>query len=183
MSEELLICTAVTLALKTKSEEKRKLRLKWAKDWLLKPNNPSHINLLKERKSEPGDWYIYLRMDSEAYLDLLQKVTPRQCNETCYHTTWTTQREPPIPSDRKKLLRPEMLCCSLTASTRNNYSWNVCSNLWGAEARLSQSKLNFLTMAYKYLKQHTTTPDAKKQKHNFCLFRFSYLQRKVNGYL
>jgi hypothetical protein len=26
---------------------------------------------------EPSDWYIYLRMDSEAYLELLQKVTPR----------------------------------------------------------------------------------------------------------
>ena len=75
LSEE-LICTAVTLALKSKSEEKRKLRSKWAKDWLLKRNNLSH-NLLKELKLEPGDWYNYLRMDSETYLELLQKVTPR----------------------------------------------------------------------------------------------------------
>ena len=77
LSEELLICTAVTLALKLKSGKKRKLRSKWAKDWLLKRNNLSHINLLKERKLEPDDWYNYLRMDSEAYLELLQKVTPR----------------------------------------------------------------------------------------------------------
>jgi hypothetical protein len=77
LSEELLICTAVTLALKSKSEEKRKLRSKWAKDWLLKRNNLSHINLLKELKLEPGDWYNYLRMDSEVYLELLQKVAPR----------------------------------------------------------------------------------------------------------
>ena len=33
-------------------------------------------------KLEPGDWYNYLRMDSEAYLELLQKVTPhiRKCD-------------------------------------------------------------------------------------------------------
>jgi len=72
LSEELLICAAVT-----KSGEKRKLRSKLAKEWLLKRSNPSHINLLKELKLEPGDWYNYLRMDSEAYLELLQKVTPR----------------------------------------------------------------------------------------------------------
>jgi len=77
LSEELLICTAVTLALKSKSREKRKLRSKWAKEWLLKQNNLTRINLLKELKLEPGDWYSYLRMDSEAYLEHLQKVTPR----------------------------------------------------------------------------------------------------------
>jgi len=56
---------------------KRKLRSKWAKDWPLKRNNVTHINLLKELKLEPGVWYNYLRTDSEAYLELLQKVTPR----------------------------------------------------------------------------------------------------------
>jgi hypothetical protein len=60
MFEELLIRTAVTLALKSKSGGKSKFRSKWAKDWLLKPNNLSHINLLKELKLEPGDWYSYL---------------------------------------------------------------------------------------------------------------------------
>jgi len=74
LSEKLLICTAVTLALKSKSGEKRKLRSKWAKEWLLKLNNVSHINLLKVLKLEPGDWHNYLRMDSEAYLELVQKV-------------------------------------------------------------------------------------------------------------
>ena len=56
---------------------KKETWLKWAKDWLLKRNNLSHINLLKYLKLEPGDWYNYLRMDSETYLELLQKVTPR----------------------------------------------------------------------------------------------------------
>ena len=43
----------------------------------MKRNNFSHINLLKELKLKPGDWYSYLRTDSEAYLELFQKVTPR----------------------------------------------------------------------------------------------------------
>ena len=47
---------------------------KWAKDWLLKRNTLSHINLLKELKLQPGDWYNYLSMDSEAYLEFLQKA-------------------------------------------------------------------------------------------------------------
>jgi len=45
--------------------------LKWAKDWLLKQNNLLHINLLKELRLEPGYWYNYLCVDSEAYLELL----------------------------------------------------------------------------------------------------------------
>ena len=56
--------------------EKRKLGSKWAKDWLLKRNSLSQINL-KELKLEPGDWYSYLRIDSEAYSELLQKVMLR----------------------------------------------------------------------------------------------------------
>ena len=61
---------------------------------------------------------------------------------------------------------------------------NLCSSLWGAEQRLSQSKSNFLTVACKYLKQHTTTSDVKqKTETQLCLFRFSFLQRKVNGYM
>jgi hypothetical protein len=43
LSEELLICTAVKLALKSKSGEKRKLRSKWAKDWLLKSPERTEI--------------------------------------------------------------------------------------------------------------------------------------------
>ena len=85
LSEELLICTAVILALKSKTEEKRKLRSKWAKDWLLKRNNLSRINLLKELKLEPGDWYNYLRMASSESNAAHKEM--RQCNETCYLTT------------------------------------------------------------------------------------------------
>ena len=35
----------------------------------------SHIDLLKELKLEPGDWFNYLRMDYETYCNLLKLVT------------------------------------------------------------------------------------------------------------
>ena len=73
--EELLIYTALALALRSKTKKKR-TRSKWAKAWLLKRNNLSHINLLKDLTLEPGDWYNYLRMDNETYLHLLHLVAP-----------------------------------------------------------------------------------------------------------
>ena len=99
---------------------------KWAKDWLLKRNSLSQINL-KELKLEPGDWYSYLRIDSEAYLELLQKVMPRvrkfdSVIRRVITPRETMRRDPPILSDRKKLQRPEILCCDLTPSFRSNYS-------------------------------------------------------------
>jgi hypothetical protein len=45
-------------------------RSKWARAWLLKRNNLSHINLRKDLTLEPGDWYNYLRIDNETYLHL-----------------------------------------------------------------------------------------------------------------
>jgi hypothetical protein len=56
MLEELFIYTALALALRSKAEKKR-TRSKWAKAWLLKRNNLSHINWLKDLTLEPGDWY------------------------------------------------------------------------------------------------------------------------------
>jgi hypothetical protein len=74
MLEELLIYTAVALAVR--SDTKKKMtRSKWAEAWLLK-RNLSHINLLKDVTGEPGDWYNYLRMDNEIYLPLLHLVPP-----------------------------------------------------------------------------------------------------------
>ena len=66
---------AVAAALAIKSKKKKK-RTKWAKEWLLKRSQFSHINLLKELKLEPGDWFNYLRMDYETYCTLLKLVTP-----------------------------------------------------------------------------------------------------------
>lgn len=54
----------------------RKKRSKWSKDWLLKRQQFSHVNLLAELKFEKDDWFNYLRMDEETYLELLHLVTP-----------------------------------------------------------------------------------------------------------
>ena len=65
------------ISFKVRKWEEKKLRSKWAKEWPLKRNDLTHINLLKDLKLEPGVWYSYLRTDSEAYLELLLNVTPR----------------------------------------------------------------------------------------------------------
>ncbi|XP_068249076.1 uncharacterized protein [Palaemon carinicauda] len=58
-------------------EKKRKKRSKWSKSWLLKRNDFSHTNLLEElRLKEPQDWFNYLRMDEDTFLELLSMVTP-----------------------------------------------------------------------------------------------------------
>ncbi|KAJ8971539.1 hypothetical protein NQ317_014971 [Molorchus minor] len=51
-------------------------RIKWVKEWLLKRNEFSHINLLEELRLEPDDWRNYLRMDEDSYTTLLTLVTP-----------------------------------------------------------------------------------------------------------
>jgi hypothetical protein len=75
MLEELVIHTALALALRSKTKKKR-TRSKWAKAWLLQRNNLLHINLLKDLTLELGDWFNYLRMDNEIYLHLLHLVAP-----------------------------------------------------------------------------------------------------------
>lgn len=56
--------------------KKRKPKTKWVKEWLLKRNQFSHINLLEELRLEVDDWRNYLRMDESCYLQLLELVTP-----------------------------------------------------------------------------------------------------------
>ena len=48
----------------------------------------------------------------------------------------------------------------------------TCTAIYEVLKKLSQSQLNFLTMTYKYLKQHTTTSDAKKKQLLFISFQF-----------
>lgn len=55
---------------------KNRRRTKWVKDWLLKRNQLSHLNLLQELKIEKADWFNYLRMDESTYLMLLKLVSP-----------------------------------------------------------------------------------------------------------
>lgn len=73
--EEYLGVAAVACAYVLKKKEKKKRRY-WSKNWLLKRQTFSHINLLEELRLEPDDWRNYLRMDEETYVELLNMVTP-----------------------------------------------------------------------------------------------------------
>ena len=46
------------------------------KDWLLKRADLSLVNLLAEIRAFPEDFDIFMRMDEEAYLQLLPLVSP-----------------------------------------------------------------------------------------------------------
>jgi hypothetical protein len=70
-----LIGLALILKEKDNKTVKRK-RKKWCKNWLLKRETYSHVNLLNELKFEPEDFKNYLRMDEKTYLKLLTMVTP-----------------------------------------------------------------------------------------------------------
>lgn len=67
---------AVAAAVSVISKRKKKQRSIWVKEWLLKRRIYSHIHLLNELKFAPEDWFNYLRMDEDTYLELLQKVSP-----------------------------------------------------------------------------------------------------------
>jgi hypothetical protein len=63
---------------------------RWSREWLLKRGQHSHINLLKELRSEPEDWYNYVCIDVATYMKLLSLVTPEiqksDSYEKCDHT-------------------------------------------------------------------------------------------------
>lgn len=77
-TDDVLAIAALLLIKKQETEKtrKRKNRTTWCKDWLMKREVHSHINLLKELKTFPKDWHNFLRMDSDTYLHLLSMVTP-----------------------------------------------------------------------------------------------------------
>ncbi|KAJ8951139.1 hypothetical protein NQ318_021583 [Aromia moschata] len=64
------------LVLATSVKNKRKCRKTWSKDWLLKRNRHSHVNLLQEFREEDADYRNYLRMDDTLYQKLLTLVSP-----------------------------------------------------------------------------------------------------------
>ncbi|CAH1963126.1 unnamed protein product [Acanthoscelides obtectus] len=59
-----------------KLKRSKRHRAIWCKDWLMKREHYSHINLVNELKFAPKDWHNYLRMNEETYLKLLSMVTP-----------------------------------------------------------------------------------------------------------
>ncbi|CAL1295193.1 unnamed protein product [Larinioides sclopetarius] len=71
MDDELLYYTAICLYIKTRRKKK-----KWCKKKLLKRSRYSHTNLFKNSSLEPSDWRNSLRMDEDAYLQLLGLITP-----------------------------------------------------------------------------------------------------------
>ena len=77
MAYDLLLCAAAIAIIAKKKKVNKRKRSKWSKDWLLKRQELSHLNLLNELRLEPEDWFNYLRMDEETYMELLQIVTPQ----------------------------------------------------------------------------------------------------------
>ncbi|KAG5897549.1 hypothetical protein JTB14_007265 [Gonioctena quinquepunctata] len=77
MADELLLCGAALALLAKKRKLNKRKRSKWSKEWLLKRHQLSLGNLLNELRLEPEDWFNYLRMNEETYMDLLQIVTPQ----------------------------------------------------------------------------------------------------------
>ena len=65
------------LALGLALERKKKRRRKWAQQWYLRRQRFGHTQLLHElRINEPNVYKNFLRMDGEAFDELLQLVRP-----------------------------------------------------------------------------------------------------------
>ena len=60
----------------------KKKKRYWTKDWLLKREKLSHLNLLKELRTCPGDFYNYWRMDEATFNLLLMRITPATKSKT-----------------------------------------------------------------------------------------------------
>lgn len=75
--EDLLLAAAAVCVVNVQKRKRRySNRRWWCKEWLLKRNQYSHINLLEELRLYPDDWRNYLRMNEQTYLELLNLVTP-----------------------------------------------------------------------------------------------------------
>ena len=72
LTQDEVMAVGIVIAL----NEKKRKRSKWTKDWLLKRDQISHTNLMKELKLDPDDWRSYMRMDESTYLELLNMATP-----------------------------------------------------------------------------------------------------------
>ena len=74
--EDLFLLQVFYYCLLIKKKRNKRRRTKWCKKWLLKRRIHSHINLINDLKEDPNDWRNYLRMDENAYNELLQMITP-----------------------------------------------------------------------------------------------------------
>ncbi|KAG5868769.1 hypothetical protein JTB14_024587 [Gonioctena quinquepunctata] len=77
-TDDALAVVGLLFAIKKQKEEKikkKKTRI-WCKEWLMKREAHSHVNLSKELKVFLKDWHNFLRMDSDTYSHLLSMVSP-----------------------------------------------------------------------------------------------------------
>lgn len=76
-------------------QNSRKKRKCWAKKWLMRRNNSSHMVLLKELSvEEPLDYKNYLRMSEESFNYLLNIIAPKIAKQ------WTVLRDPITPEEK-----------------------------------------------------------------------------------
>lgn len=137
------MAVAAAMAVIGKNGKKRNKRSVWVKDWLLKRTTFSHVNLLTELKLEPGDWFNYLRMDEETYLELLHLVTYlikkknthlREAISAHERLTVTLRY---LASHWEKLRRPEVFSSSFCPVIRPNYTRNLRCIMHRFERKIS----------------------------------------------
>ena len=73
---ELLCYAAIAVALDRKYRRNAKKSREWTNKCLLKRQDFSHVNLLKELKFHSKDWHNFLRMYESTYHTLLSMVYP-----------------------------------------------------------------------------------------------------------
>lgn len=71
-----LAALGILFAVLQKKKKVLKKRKQWCKKWLLKRNQLSDVQLLKEISAEPSDFQNYLRMTETVYKKLLSLVSP-----------------------------------------------------------------------------------------------------------
>lgn len=125
--DDALAVLGLLLAMKKRKKPKKK-RETWCKDWFLKRETYSHINLLKELKFESKDFHNYLRMDEKTYLKLLSVVSP-------FITKKDTVMRKCIPPHERLTATLRFLATgrsyeifynNSTSSSRKNNSRNMC---------------------------------------------------------
>jgi len=73
---ELLCYAAIAAGLDRKYRRNARKSREWTKKCLLKRQDFSHVNLLKELRFLPKDWHNFLRMNESTCLTLLSMVYP-----------------------------------------------------------------------------------------------------------
>ena len=105
---ELLCYAAFAVVLDRKCRGNARKRSEWTNQWLLKRQDFSLVNLLKELRFHPKDWHNFLRMNESTYLTLLSMVSPliqkkKHYIAASYNSARETYSNFKIFGDREKL--------------------------------------------------------------------------------